>query len=268
MVALPLVVSCFAPASNQGAVITTPTLSMPEETVVGTAAGLMGLPAVKASDNILDYKGYVSSYNTKTLIPDWVAYELLASELHGDADRNDHMFSMDRNFNKRQARREDYRESGWTRGHMAPAADFAWDDDAMGDTFYFTNICPQNENLNRKDWEYLERQVRHWAEEFGKVWVVSGPIVGENRYGTIGDRNVVVPDSFFKAVMVESKGKYHSIAFIMNNDSSRQYLYDCALNVNELEEETGIDFFPALDDSIEDSVEGQLDRAFWGIRKK
>lgn len=243
-------------------------VDIPSENPESAASGLMELPAIKSTDLILNYTGYVSSYNTTTLIPDWVAYELLPSEMSGEADRNDHVFSMDTKLKKPQAMREDYRDSGWSKGHMAPAHDFSWSDEAMGDTFLFVNCCPQNEYLNGKDWEYLERQVRRWAEDYGRAWVVTGPIIGENKYGTIGDRHVVVPDSFFKAVMVKNKGKYHTIAFIMDNDSTRQYLSDCALTVNELEDLTGIDFFPNLDDSIEDSVEGQKNFSFWGISSR
>ena len=126
---------------------------------------LLELPAQKPTDQIVRYQGFVSSYNTETLIPDWVAYELTAEETRGDATRADKNFSMDMNFRGRQAMREDYWGSGWTRGHMAPAGDFMWDDSAMSETFYFMNICPQREELNNKDWQYLEKQVRNWANK-------------------------------------------------------------------------------------------------------
>ena len=52
------------------------------------------LPASREGDRIMTYKGYVSSYNPETLIPDWVAYELTEEETHGDATREDKGFSM------------------------------------------------------------------------------------------------------------------------------------------------------------------------------
>ena len=229
---------------------------------------LLELPAQKDSDHILRYQGFVSSYNTETLIPDWVAYELTAEETHGDATRADKNFSMDLRFRGRQAMREDYAGSGWTKGHMAPAADFFWDDDAMAETFYFMNICPQREELNNKDWQYLEKQVRSWANRYGKVWVVSGPIVGENIYGTIGKDQVVVPDAFFKAVLVHDGKRYQSIAFIMGNDAERYWLSDCALTIDDLEARTGIDFYPALPDDLEEDVESRYDFSVWGIRSR
>lgn len=233
---------------------------------VGAAAPLMELPEVEQDDVLIKHSAYVISYDAQSCIPEWVAYELTAEEVAGDLQRGGRMFSMDPDLKKvRQAMREDYRDSGWTKGHMAPAGDFRWDSTAMDETFYLTNVCPQNETLNKKDWQFLEKKVRQWAQDYGKAWVVTGPLIGENKYGTIGENEVVVPDAFFKAVMINRKGKYYSIAFVLQNDSSHQYLQDCALTVNELEEETGLNFFYNLDDSYEEKVEDQLRLQDWGL---
>ena len=229
--------------------------------------GLMEIPACDADDVILTHNGFVISYNAEARIPYWVAYELTDEETRGDLDRDEYVFKMDPSYNSTQAMREDYYDYQWSRGHMAPAADFEWDAEAMGETFYLTNICPQDRELNKNDWNYLEKQVRNWAREFGKVWVVTGPIIGTNKYGTIGDRDVVVPDSFFKAVLAYKNGKYHSIAFTMDNDDKRYWLDDCAMTVNDLETITGIDFFPLLPDDVENTVESQLRLPFWNIRE-
>lgn len=224
----------------------------------------MEIPA-PGDGTVVEHEAYVSSYNRNTLIPDWVAYELTADEIEGEAARSDKGFSMDPDVRGAQAMREDYAHSGWTKGHMIPASDVRWSRDAMEETFYFTNICPQNEVLNGGDWEYLERKVRAWARKFGSVYVVTGPIVGSGKYGTIGDHDVTVPDAFFKAVATNRMGKWYSIAFVMGNDAERYYLQDCAMSVNDLEALTGLDLFPALDDSIEDEVEAQRSLKDWDI---
>ena len=230
--------------------------------------GLLELPAVSDGDIILTHKGFVISYDGDAHIPVWVAYELTDEETRGELDRDEYEFKMDPTYGSTQAMREDYYPNDWSRGHMAPAADFEWDAEAMGETFYLTNICPQDRELNKNDWNYLEKQVRNWAREFGKVWVVTGPVIGTNRYGTIGDRDVVVPDSFFKAVLAYKNGKYHSIAFLMDNDDKRYWLDDCAMTVNDLEAITGLDFFPLLPDDVENTVESQLRLPFWSIRER
>ena len=233
-----------------------------------TPSALMEIPTVTQGDIIVTHDGYTLSYNAAAKIPEWVAYELTSEETKGEADRDEITFKMDPDIKVRQAMREDYSGSGWTKGHMACAGDFHWDEDAMAQTFYLSNICPQNEELNGGDWNYLEKQVRRWARDYGRVWVVSGPIIGTGKYGTIGERDVAVPDSFFKAVLVQNKGKFHSIAFVMDNDDRRYYLSDCALTVNELEELTGLDFFPSLSDDVEESVEGRYDFRIWDITER
>lgn len=223
-------------------------------------------PAVDWDDIILNHNGYVTSYNSDACIPEWVAYELTDEESRGTEQRNDRIFKMDPDYRGRQAKREDYSNSGWTKGHMAPARDFAWSSDAMDQTFYLTNICPQSEELNANDWNYLERRVRSWAREFGKVWVVTGPVIGKNKYGTIGERNVVVPDAFFKAVLAPVGTGYSAIGFVMGNDSRRYYLRDCSLSIDRLEDLTGIDFFPQLEDTVEEEVESRYRLSDWGIK--
>ncbi|MBQ6073785.1 MAG: DNA/RNA non-specific endonuclease [Bacteroidales bacterium] len=231
-------------------------------------AELMEIPALGTAGRIVRHGAFVSSYNTETLIPDWVAYELTAEETEGRQTRDGMEFRMDPDLRGcTQAMREDYSGSGWTKGHLMPAADAAFSSNTMAETFYFTNICPQDEVLNAGDWQYLEKRVRNWANRYGSVWVVTGPIVGDNRYGTIGDRDVVVPDSFYKALLIRKKnGSYSAIAFVMDNDDGRYYLRDCCMSVDELEALTGIDFFPALDDTIEEKVEGKIRLSDWGIK--
>ena len=252
--------------------------SGPEEPVEPTPPGieaptvgmadLMEIPALTDGGRIVQHGAYVSSYNTETLIPNWVAYELTAEETGGDKKREGIEFRMDPDLKGcTQAMREDYYGSGWTKGHLMPAADAAFSNSTMAETFYFTNICPQDETLNAGDWQYLEKKVRQWANRYGSIWVVTGPIVGENRYGTIGDRDVVVPDAFYKALLIRKKnGSYSAVAFVMDNDDERYYLKDCAMTINELESLTGFDFFPSLDDKIEEKVESTIRRSDWGLR--
>lgn len=251
----------------------------PAETSVSAGTEGQGLPGAAASGRLeipapsggrtVRHGAYVSSYDTRTLIPEWVAYELTADEAEGRRERGGIEFRMDPDLRGcTQAMREDYSGSGWTKGHMIPAADAAFDGTAMAETFYFTNICPQNQTLNAGDWQYLEKRVRNWANRYGSVWVATGPIVGTGRYGTIGERRVAVPDSFFKALLVRRKdGSYSAIAFVMDNDDERYLLKDCFMSINDLERLTGLDFFPALDDRIEEKVEGSVKLSDWGIKK-
>lgn len=224
---------------------------------------LLELPAILDSDIILVYSGFVVKYNTEYLIPDWVAYELTAEEVNGEVPRASG-FSMDLSYEGKQAMREDYSYSGWDKGHMAPSADMKWSQNAMYESFYLTNICPQNHDLNGRDWHALENRVRSWALKYGRVWVVCGPIVKEKQYGTIGDQNVMVPDALFKAVLrQDGDDSYQAIAFVFKNDSSRQPLKDVMISVDVLETIIGYDLFPNLDDNTEVVVESMASWEDW-----
>ena len=222
------------------------------------------IPALKKSDKVIVYEGFTLSYNPKTLLPNWVAYELTSSEVDGTYPRGNG-FSMDLNYEGKQAMREDFSNTGWDKGHMAPAADMKWSRTAMYESFYLTNICPQDHDFNGNDWLTLEKLGREWAKRFGSVYIICGPIVGSNIYGTIGDNNVTVPDAFYKAFLVVQNHRYHAIAFVMQNEPTHHRIQEYALTVNELEEIIGLDLFPNLDDSIEEMIESDLYFKFWNL---
>ena len=188
-------------------------------------------------------------------------YELTAKETDGPYTREGIGFRPDETLDVRQAKDSDYRNSGWSRGHMAPAADFKWSGDAMEDTFHFTNCCPQNQALNAGQWSTLEEKVRTWANKFGSVSVVTGPIVGDNINGTIGESRVVVPDAFFKAICSGDQ----AIAFVMYNRKKNENMQKCAMSVDSLEELTGYDFFSDLDDALEERIEASYTLKYWGL---
>lgn len=213
----------------------------------------------------LVYEGYEVLLNGKTLIPEWVAYELTSQEVDGTNPRSNH-FRTDPNFNGAQADDNDYRNSGWDRGHMAPAADMKLTENMMRESFYFTNICPQNHNLNSGDWKALEDLVREYANRYGNIYVTCGPIITDNKYGTIGANQVTVPDAFYKVLLIFTDNGYESIGFIMENKAGHKALSTYALTVDEVESRTGLDFFPALPDDVESRVESTYNKLIWLTR--
>ena len=218
----------------------------------------------KASDKeypIISYSAYEVLYNPEYKIPRWVRYELLASETDGVWSRKGLKFTPAPSVSFPQADDYDYRGSGWSRGHMAPAADFKWSSTAMIESFYFTNCCPQNLELNSGQWSTLEKKVRDWANRYGSLTVYTGPIVLDNAYGTIGYNKVVVPDAFFKAILAGEQ----SIAFVMYNHNNNENMQKCAMSVDDLEALTGIDFFAEQVDDFEDQVEATYNLRNWGL---
>ena len=148
---------------------------------------------------------------------------------------------------------------------MAPAADMKWHPQAMKESFYLSNVCPQNRNLNGGVWKDLEEQVRDLAAQKGSIYVVCGPIVSAD-YQTIGANKVVVPSAFFKVLLQEENGKIYTIGFVYENVAGRRPMSTYAMTVDEVEELTGIDFFPSLPDRIEKRVEAEVDFTKWTVK--
>jgi endonuclease G len=213
---------------------------------------------------LLRREGYTVSYNPDYRIPNWVAWVLTREEaVSNKAERTDR-FVPDPDVNPQAtATGDDYRNSGFDRGHIAPAADMKWSHKAMRESFYFSNICPQNRRLNTGIWNTLERQSRTWAAENGAVYIASGPVIREN-LRRLGKNRVAIPEQFFKAICTLSDNKYHAIAFLLENREYRNTpLPAVAISVDSLESLTGIDFFPLLPDNREEEMEATVDLKFW-----
>ena len=219
------------------------------------------------SDRVITHKGYTVSYNYDWKIPNWVAYELTDWEVQGEVPRYDRFKPDPMVPQGATATTNDYKHSGYDRGHMAPAADMKWDEQVMKESFYLSNICPQNPNLNGGVWKDLEEQVRDLASQKGKIFVVCGPIVNDIS-NTIGENKVVVPQAFYKVLLQEENGEIHTIGFVYENVSGRKPMSTYAMTVDEVEKLTNIDFFPSLPNKIENKVESEVDFSRWTISNK
>lgn len=221
-------------------------------------------PLKGVKEQILTRRGYAVSYNADTKLPNWVAWRLDASRLEGGVKRPRKAFHEDEDVAEPRATDWDYYSSGYDRGHMCPAGDNKWDKEAMWESFLFTNICPQNPSLNRGDWNEMENACRRWAQQYGKVYVVCGPVLYKGKHKTIGKNKVVVPEAFFKVVLcMEDTPK--AIGFIYKNEDGNRPKGDYVNSVDEVERITGIDFFPSLPDDVEKKVEKTASPEDWGI---
>lgn len=213
-------------------------------------------------EQIISHIGYTVSYNNKTRLPNWVAYELTSSEVEGKVKRNN-KYMKDPDAIGIQADVEDYRNSGWDRGHMAPCGDMKWDPQAMEESNYFTNICPQNHNFNNSIWRILEEKCRYVATKYGRVYIVCGPIIGNNYNGTIGYNQIMIPDQFYKVLLINDRESYHGIGFLMNNEAVGKNIFNFATSIDDIERITGIDFFAKLPSKIGKEVESHYDIEIW-----
>ena len=217
-------------------------------------------------EQIIEHIGYTVSYNPTWLVPNWVAYELTAVETGGEQERSNH-FKPDPLVEGDPVVTSDYSKSGYDRGHMAPAADMKWSEQAMRESFYMTNICPQLHNLNAGDWKDLEEMARSWAQQYGNIYIACGPIV-EAEYPTIGKTHTIaVPAAFYKVFLRQTNKGWTSIGFIMPNQAGNRPLMTYMLTVDEVEAQTGMDFFYNLPDSIEAQVESDYNISDWTLSR-
>ena len=207
--------------------------------------------------------GYTTSYNPKTTQPNWLGWRLTADHVDGEFLRKGIKFHEDEDVPEPRAKDEDYRGSGYDRGHMCPSGDNKWSQQAQEQSFLFTNICPQNHGLNAGDWNEREQQCRKWAVEEGELYIVSGPIFyGSARHKSIGKNKIPVPEAFFKVVL-SMKGTPKAIGFIYKNQAGNRPKGDYVNTVDEVERITGIDFFPSLPDDVENKVEAKANIDDW-----
>ena len=211
---------------------------------------------------ILYRTGYVTSYNSDTRIPNWVGWVLTDEHTSGKNKRDNIPFHEDYDVSAPRATHFDYMRSGYDRGHMCPAGDNKWDAKAIEETFLMTNICPQDGGLNRGDWNDLEIKCRNWAQKMGKIYIICGPILYNQRHKMIAKGKITVPEAFFKVVLC-LEGTPKSIGFIYKNQSGNRSLSSYTNSIDEVERITGYDFFSNLPDDIETEVESSYDLDLW-----
>lgn len=208
---------------------------------------------------------FALSYNEKHEQADWVAYELTAERLSENAVERADEFLVDDRVEHASATLEDYRGSGYDRGHLAPAADMAFNEDAMRYSFLLSNISPQAKNFNKGIWRELEELTRNWAKQNEALYVVSGPILNEPIKGVIGESKVSVPVAYFKVLLDVTEPQLKSIAFIIPNEVSFEPLYKFAVSIDEVEERTGLNFFPNFE---VETLEKDFNLDLWEFSKK
>ncbi len=231
-----------------------------------SATAPMELPVGGLNHGILiEHTGYTLSYDTVNHNPFWVAWQLTASESRGREERADE-FVQDPQLPERHAVRESsYRGTGYTRGHMCPAGDQKWSEDAMHDSFYMSNMCPQTRELNKDWWDMLERKEREWARKEGSVYIVCGPVYESGRKVKSLRKGffIGIPHAFFKVILSTRKGHEKAIGFIYRNDASEQLMEQTACSVDEVERLTHYDFFAPLEDGLEERLESRFDLSSW-----
>ena len=224
------------------------------------------IPKTKSSDKIISHTGYSLLYNEKYKQANWVAYELTKQETNKIFERSNNFIS-DPKVKSVNAFDKDYKGSGYDKGHLAPAADMGWSATTMTESFYYSNMSPQQQGFNRGIWKKLEELVRTWAIENQAVYVVTGPVLSKG-LSTIGYNKIAVPNYYYKVILDYKEPNIKGIGFILPNESSKSLLQNYAVSIDSVEKVTGIDFFYLLKDQEENLIEKELCINCWSWKSQ
>lgn len=212
----------------------------------------------KSSGEIIRHSVLTLSYIEEHEQAAWVYYESSIDLTQGTFTRKDN-FREDNKVSSHSASLTDYANSGYDRGHLAPAQDMKATQISMSESFFLSNMSPQLPSFNRGgNWRKLEDAVHNWGRN--NVVVVTGPVF-QNNLGVIGINQVTVPESFYKVVYWPKAKKM--LGFIVPQISNKRSLQECIVPVDVIERMTAIDFFPQLDDALEKKLEADMVSEGW-----
>ncbi|MCC6401242.1 MAG: DNA/RNA non-specific endonuclease [Flavobacteriales bacterium] len=235
-------------------------------TIIRRDLRALALPALAPGDELVEHPGHLLVYSERHEQPKWTAHIATPDVITGNLARID-TFLMDTKVRTGTSTVEDYWFSGFDRGHLVPSADMRWNKEALTATYFYSNISPQRPEFNRDSWSDLEDWVRRTVRFGGeRVFVVTGPVLREGlpAMDNPGHKNEVsIPEHFFKVLADLDGPERKMIGFVMRNGVNEYPTISYAVPVDSVERLTGLDLFPALDDTLEARLEAQRDPQAW-----
>lgn len=214
---------------------------------------------VGAQGYLIEHTYYTLSYSDTHRQSEFSYYYLSPESIQGSQVRTDD-FRSDPKVTSNPVKSTDYQGSGYDRGHLCPAADMALNLTAMSETFFMSNMSPMAPAFNRGIWSKLEDWVRATALLEGGVFVVTGPVLS-NSCGAIKE-SITIPCSYYKIVF-KGGDNPKMLGFLLANAGTSASVQQFAVTIDALEQQTGIDFFPQLEDVLEQSLESKVSLTGW-----
>lgn len=211
-------------------------------------------------------------------VPEWVAYELRATPADlGPAPSRPSKWFTDSDLHDLGIAPDDdsYKNSGYSRGHMCMKSHAHRISDAADtETHTVLNACPQLQSMNAGVWLGIENLTGAWADEFGAVWIVCGPIFYVNKplafIGDPGEVPVALPNAFYKIVVKDNEdGGVDVLAFLVPMEGDENHTKQSGpfepylTSVDTIEALTGLDFLSVLQDDVEQSIEKRVWTELW-----
>lgn len=214
---------------------------------------------------LVEHTYFTLSYVETAEQPEWVAYELTRQRLEMPWSERPNTFRPDPEVDTESATPRDYNRSGYDKGHLCAAADMAFDPLAIDETFFMSNMSPQDPAFNGGVWRELEELSRDWARKFRFLYVVTGPVLTDPPVTWIGFSKVVVPGMYYKVLLAPEQRL--AIGFLLSNAASTRPVLEYACTIDVVEERTGLDFFPKILRGPDEELEGSLDKAAWPVNR-
>lgn len=219
------------------------------------------IPALKGKEEIIQHENYTLAYVEAYELALWVAYELTPEEIKGNAEYKE-KFTEDPLVSTKSASMKDYKDAGYVLGQLAPVEDMLFSENAAAETFFLSNVVPMKPAFHKYTWKQIATMVRAWTNDAGSsFYVVAGPVLTDSPFPTFGPNMVSVPLRFYKVVL-DIKNE-RGMGFVLKNSISSGSMKPYAMSIDKIEEITGIDFFPNLDDELENKIESSYDASKW-----
>jgi endonuclease G len=252
-----LITICFTISCKQ--IETNETIENVDATISTTIDSSFDYLPTSTRNSVYEHKGYTLSYVEEHEQAEWVAYYLEESDFTSVKYERP-FFNQDPLVETKSADWRNFKKTNYNKGHLCPAGDRKKTYDLYKETFYTSNASPQLYDFNAGIWNRLEQKTRYWAAKYNGVYVITGGVLSNN-LKTIGKEKVSVPNYFYKILLTKDGSKM--IGFLMPHKDSEEALYTFSVSVDSIEKLTGIDFFPALEDTLENKLEATSNYKNW-----
>ena len=203
---------------------------------------LLDFPYDTLVNEIIQHTAYTLVYSEEYEQASWVQYKLYKTNLELPKVERKDKFKEDIKISTGSASLNDYKRSGFDRGHLAPCADFTYSTTTMLESFFMSNMSPQVPSFNRGKWKVLESRVREYAFKYDSLLIITGPVLYSiKEKETIGDNNVTIPKYYYK-IIIELKDN-NSVSFLMPNIKINDAIDSYIISIDSIEAITQIDFF-------------------------
>jgi len=230
---------------------------------MGSVAQQYELPATGAREQLVKHTMFSLSYNEGYELASWAAYQLTPEQAVATGTFKE-KYIEDPIVTTGSPSVKDYKDAGFIMGQLVPPEDLFTSPQAVAETFFTSNTVPHKPSFNKNIWKMMERLIREWAKEGNTLYIVTGPVLTDAPFGTFGGNKISIAERYYK-VILDVTGE-RAIAFVIRSNVATGAPKSFAMSVDALEKVTGIDFFPALADDLEQKVEESTDFTKWNFK--